>query len=270
MHPAFPCRRGMLVSIEGVTGVGKTYLTTQLRATSPGLVADAVVVDEFSSRPAYGDLGHDLLCALTTAARGDPFLRGGHPATETLLLLAIKTYDYEARCAAALRTGSLVLEGRSLHCVAVYQSLILHPTDDQRAYDQMRAILGIAARWRPLPDLTFLITDDVNAAVERAERRDGTAFSPADRLFHHRVAALFDRLAAEAPGTVTVIDRRHLSSTDAIALMRSRIDERQHALPCMSGGWPSSPANSPPCHSTCRLAPRPSTQAPSATAPQGP
>lgn len=40
MHPAFRCRRGMLVSIEGVTGVGKTHFTTQLRATSHGPVAD--------------------------------------------------------------------------------------------------------------------------------------------------------------------------------------------------------------------------------------
>ena len=90
MHPPFPCQKGMLVSAEGVTGVGKTYLTARLRADRQGPAAEAVIAEEFSRRPAHGELGHDLLHALTSAARGDPFLRGGRPAAETLLLLAIK------------------------------------------------------------------------------------------------------------------------------------------------------------------------------------
>jgi dTMP kinase len=241
----------MLVSAEGVTGVGKTYLTSRLRDERQGPAADAVVVEEFSRRPAQGELGHDLLHALTSAAGQDPFLRGGHPGTETLLLLAIKTYDYEAHCAPALRRGRLVLEGRSLHCIAVYQSLILYPDDDQRAYAEMLAILDLAAQWWPLPDLTFLITDDVNAAVRRSERRDGITFSPPDRRFHHRAAALFGRLANDAPRTVTVVDRRRLSVGDAVALMRARIDERQSALSCMA----CMPASQSPlcCVSGCRL-----------------
>jgi dTMP kinase len=254
VHAVFPCQRGMLVSTEGITGVGKTYLTARLRAESPDFAAGALIIEESSRRPARGELGHDLLHSLMSAAGGDPFLRGGQPAGETLLLLAIKTYDYEAYCAPALHRGQLVLEGRSMHCVAVYQSLILHPGDDQQAYDEMRAILEIAARWRPLPDLTFLITDDVNAAVERAERRDRIIFSPEHRRFHHRAAALFDRLASDGPSAVTVVNRRHLSSDDAIALMQARINERQRALPCMSHAQPPGSAESFPCMSGCRLA----------------
>ena len=146
-----------------------------------------------------------------------------------------------------------MLEGRSLHCIAVYQSLILNPEDDQRAYDEMRAILGLATLWRPLPDLTFLITDNVTAATERSERRDGITFSHENRQFHHRVAALFDRLADDASRTVTVIDRRHLSSGDAVSLMRARIDERQRALSCMARGSLPHPAESLPCTTGCCL-----------------
>jgi dTMP kinase len=254
VHAAFPCQRGILVSTEGITGVGKSYLTARLRTESTRSPASAVIIEEFSRRLAHGELGHDLLHALISAADGDPFLRGGHPASETLLLLAIKTYDYEAHCATALHRGQLVLEGRSIHCVAVYQALILHPSDDQRAYDEMQAILNIAAQWRPLPDLTFLVTDDVNAAVGRAERRDGMTFTAEHRRFHHRAAALFDRLAAEAPGMITVIDRRHLSNSDTIALMLARIDEQQRALTCMGQAWLPGSAESLACLSECLLA----------------
>jgi dTMP kinase len=253
VHAAFPCQRGILVSTEGITGVGKTHLTTRLGTARPHSAGSPVIIEEFSRRLAHGGLGHDLLHALTSTADGDPFLRGGHPASETLLLLAIKTHDYEAHCTTALHRGQLVLEGRSIHCVAVYQALILYPDDDQRAHEEMQAILNIAVQWRPLPDLTFLITDDVNAAVGRSERRDGIIFTAEHRRFHHRAAALFDRLAADTPGMITVIDRRRLSNSDAIALMRARIDEQQRALPCIGRPRPGS-AESAACLSGCCLA----------------
>ena len=118
MHPR-PPGRGLLVSVEGVSGTGKTYLTNRLLGDNPCIAAGAVVIDEFSRRPRRGDLGRDLLHALIDAAAGDPLLRGGRPAAETLMLLAIKAHDYEAHCPPALAQGRVVLEGRSLHCVAV-------------------------------------------------------------------------------------------------------------------------------------------------------
>jgi hypothetical protein len=56
-----PPGRGLLVSAEGVSGTGKTYLTHRLLDDNPDIAADAVVIDEFSRRPRGGDLGHDLL-----------------------------------------------------------------------------------------------------------------------------------------------------------------------------------------------------------------
>jgi len=103
--------RGLLVSVEGISGVGKSHLTAVLVDRLPS-ACQAVLIQEFSQRPhASGhDLGQDLLRALIDAAHGDHFLRGGHPATETLLLLAIKMHDYEAHADPALRRGRLVLE----------------------------------------------------------------------------------------------------------------------------------------------------------------
>lgn len=76
--------------------------------------------------------------------------------------------DYEAHCLPALAQGRIVLEDLYLHCVAVYQALILHPDDDEQAFAEMLAILSTAAQWRPLPDLTFLVSDHPAEAAERA------------------------------------------------------------------------------------------------------
>lgn len=216
-------RSGLLVSVEGISGAGKTYLVKRLLDADPSLAAQTVVIEEFSRRPAGGDVGHDLLRALKHAAHGDPLLRGGRPAAETLMLLAIKAHDYEERCVPALSEGKIVIEGRSLHCVAAYQSLILHP-DDEHAFTESLSILEIAAQWRPLPDLTVLVSDDPTEAIRRAEARDRQAFSPGYRRIHHRAATLFDRMATQSPGNIVVIDRRRIGSeAGAISALREHI-----------------------------------------------
>jgi dTMP kinase len=219
----YPCQRGLLVSVEGLSGVGKTHLTTLLLRQLP---ADnqPVLLQEFSQRPqqAGPDLGRDLLNALIAAANGDHFLRGGHPGTETLLLLAIKMHDYEAHAAPALARGQLVLEGRSLHSTAVYQSAILH-ADDEAAYQHARTILALAARWRPLPDLTILLIDDVPTALARAERRDAKIYTAEQRNLHHRAATIFERLADHDPDRIRVIDRRKHDTDEVVRRMAELI-----------------------------------------------
>ncbi len=177
--------RGALVSTESINGVGKTYLISQVAAAlrDAGTEATPLIVEEFSRR------AHD---------------------------------DYET-VRDALQQDRLVLEGRSLHTVAVYQSLILHPDDDAAAHDQARQILVLAASWRPLPDLTILVTDDVDTAVRRAEQRDGTPYTPQQWRLHHRAATLFDRLATDEPDRIRVLDRRTIDAAPAIARMRDWI-----------------------------------------------
>lgn len=198
--------RGRLISLEGLNGVGKTYLTTQVVA-----VADRgqppLVVEGFSGRAGKGDLGRRLLRTLVTASHGERFLRAGFPKSETLLLLAIKMHDFETTLP-ALRAGHTVIEGRSIHSTAVYQSLIMHPDDDAAALTMARQILDDTAHWRPLPDLTIVLTDDVEVAVGRAEARDGITYTAEQWQLHHRAAALFERLARADPEYVRLLDRR--------------------------------------------------------------
>jgi dTMP kinase len=208
--------QGALVSIEGLNGVGKTYLTGRLLAALPP-DQRPTVVEEFSRRHTITDpggaLGRHLLRALVGAADGDPFLRGGLPRSETLLLLAIKIHDYEASLP-ALRSGRTVIEGRSVHSVAVYQSLILEH-DNIRAAAVARQILTTATMLRPLPDLTVLVVDEPTTAVHRAENRDGTTYTPEQWHLHHRAAELFDHVARTDPGHVRILDRRE-HDTDAL------------------------------------------------------
>lgn len=246
------CARGAIVSIEGISGVGKTHLTTMLLDRYPPATRPTLL-EEFSQRNQHPDtdLGRQLLKTLKTAAHGDHFLQGGHPKTETLLLLAIKTHDFEAYCLPQLRQGRTVIEGRSLHTNAVYQSLILNPDSDDDAYTTAKAILADARRWRPPPDLTILIDDDVATAIHRAETRDKREFTTQQWPIHHRAAALFRRLADHTPQGIVVIDRRQLDEDTTIRRMKTNIDDAEPQ--CLPEPWREPARQRQTCDSGCRL-----------------
>jgi dTMP kinase len=210
------------VSVEGLSGTGKSYLARRLaeRLDNP------LLVEEFSRRRhRRDDLGSRIVTALADAARGDHFLRAGRPNSETLLLLAVQMHTWES-VQPALAAGRTVLEGRSVHSVAVYQAATLHPHDDAAALRCATRILAEAAVWRPLPDLVLLLTDDTATALARAEQRDQRRFTPAERTVHARCAALFEELAGADPDRVRQIDRRRTpDAATAIDLMATWIHQ---------------------------------------------
>src|ERR1700754_3519943 len=77
------------VSVEGLNGVGKTYLTRLLAAR---LGPTCRLVSELTDHHPDGFTGR-VIAALSRP--GSTFLRTGHPLTETFALLALKVYEPE-------------------------------------------------------------------------------------------------------------------------------------------------------------------------------
>jgi dTMP kinase len=231
-HPV--CPRGPLISAEGVNGVGKTYLTNRAVET---LHEQPVMLDEFSER-VHGrhGLGEHLLDALRVASGGDPFLRGGTPMAEGLLLLAMKRHDLDT-VLPDLAAGRSVVEGRSVDTTAVYQAVLLYPDDPEAALDTARALLDLAASYRCLPDLTILVTDDAPQAVERAQRRDRRVLTPEQAAFLVSACELYERLAATDPARYRVVDRRQADEFEAAELIRSWILDAGGGLGCVREPW---------------------------------
>jgi dTMP kinase len=235
------------VSVEGISGAGKTFLT---KLATPQLAASGhpvTGINDFSARSlaAGADLGREFLHALTAAAGGDRYLRGGHLHAETLLLLAIKTYDYEASSRTA-SPGQIIIEGRSLDTTAVYQSVLMHTSDDTAALEQARRILHLAGQWRPLPDLTILISGDPGLALDRASQRDQRPFTPEERLIELRASIFYRQRAAEDPARIRILDPDGLDAEAAAAAMASLITDTPPGLACQ-------PHPGTGCRQACRL-----------------
>ena len=169
----------------------------------------------------------------SSAAGGDRFLRGGHLHAETLLLLAIKTYDYEATMHAA-SPGQIIIDGRSLDTTAVYQSVLMHSSDGQAALEEARRILHLAGQWRPLADLTILISGDTKLALDRASQRDQRPFTPEERLIELRASRIYSQLAAEDPARIRVLDPDGLAPEAAATVMADLITSALPSLDCQA------------------------------------
>ena len=235
--PRHPCTRGPLISTEGIPGVGKTYLTSH---AVNGLDGKPLILDGFSQREQGSpDLGKALLRALRETSGPDPFLRGGAPAAEALLLLAIKRHDLDM-VLPELSGGRIVVEGRSVDTTAVCQAVQLHPGAPAAALDEAVALVGLAASFRPLPDLTILITDDASAAIERAQRRDNRLFTPEPGRVHDVRHA---RSTSSSPppirhGTGSWTGAAPMSH-EAVRQIRAWILQARHGLSCVREPWQS-------------------------------
>ena len=178
------------VSVEGVNGVGKTWFVRQLAASLGPL---AMVLDELTDAP---DSTAEVVIAAMLAA-GGTFLRTGHPLAETFALSALKVREFE-RIQALPEPPAVVVEDRGVDTVAVYQAAILCGPDADLATVAAVAdrVAAISAGWRPAADLVVLLVDDLDACIDRFERRsypigaaDRQLLDQVDALYRHRAAA---------------------------------------------------------------------------------
>jgi dTMP kinase len=178
----------------------------------------------------------------------------GTPLAETWLLLAIKRYDLDT-VIAELSHGRAVIEGRSVDTTAVCQALLLHPDTPDAALETAIALLDFASSYRPLPDLTILITDDARAAIARTQQRDQRVLTPEQATFMSEACALYERVAATDPARYRVLDRRTVDEHEAAKAIRAWIHNARTGLGCVREPWQGPEARCMCCGHRADLAP---------------
>ncbi|GAA4923163.1 hypothetical protein GCM10023334_027420 [Nonomuraea thailandensis] len=173
---------------------------------------------------------------------------------ETWLLLAIKRYDLDT-VVAELARGRAVVEGRSVDTTAVCQALLLHPDTPGSALETARALLDFASAYRPLPDLTILITDDAHAAIARTQQRDQRVLTSEQARLMEEACALYERLATTDPARYRVVDRRTVDERQAAELVRAWIHNARTGLDCVREPWQGPEARCMCCGRRADLAP---------------
>ena len=199
--------RGRFITLEGGEGVGKS---TQLRALAAALEARGI--DVVSTREPGGSAGAEAIRTLLMEGSDDRW-----DARSEALLFAAARADHVARTIRpALDRGEWVLCDRFVDSSRAYQGGGGGITDAE-----LLALHGFGSQGL-LPDRTFLLALDAEAAAKRLAVRDAAG---ADRMgskpadYQVRLAARFAEMAAAEPDRWRVIDAGRPADTVTASMM---------------------------------------------------
>jgi len=180
----------MFVSFEGLDGCGKT---TQARLLARALEEAGVEV-VLTREPGGTPLGEQIR---------DLVLHGDHvaPWAEAALYAAARAQHVEELIRPALARGATVVCDRYVDSSVAYQG-----AGRELGVEEVLA-LNLTAVGGLLPDLTFLVEIDVDAALARIGDK-GDRIERAEAEFWPRVAEAYRALAARFPERYVVIDGR--------------------------------------------------------------
>lgn len=179
--------RGVLITVEGVEGSGKS---TQLRRLARWLRGQGYPV-ELTREPDGTALGVGVRRL---------FEHGPQPLTEMFLFLAARHQHVAERVRPWLRRGRVVLSDRYADATVAYQGY-------GRGLDpEMIRELNVRATGGVLPDLTLLFDLDPAVSFRRIGQRRRDHFERQVLAFHRRVRRGYLEIHRAEPKRVRVID----------------------------------------------------------------
>ena len=193
---------GRFITLEGGEGVGKS---TQARALAAALRARGIELIE--TREPGGSEGAEAIRRLLLEGSADRW----SARAEALLFAAARADHLEKTILPALATGKWVICDRFLDSSLAYQG-----GADGLGDEAIKALHQIGSNGY-LPDRTLLLALPPGEASHRAQHRDrgqSDRIGGRDGIYHTRVAAIFDGLAAAEPRRFRRIDA--LGATDEV------------------------------------------------------
>jgi dTMP kinase len=208
-----PRQRGKFITFEGLDGVGKSTQLENLAGWLRERGLDVIATRE----PGGTALGQNLRSVLLSSRTA-----GLSPLAELALMFADRAQHIDEQILPALQHGQWVLCDRF--------------TDSSEAYQGSGRQLGteaVLALHKVLchdlkPDLTLLMTSDLDRNLSRARKRnreqskntsdDENRFEKENRAFHQRVLDAFLAIARREPERVIEIDAR-----DSMAVVKTKI-----------------------------------------------
>lgn len=168
--------RGILITLEGIDGGGKTTVALMLRKRFPDFV--------FTREPTDG-LGE-------LARRASGF--------EQLFLFMADHANHLRSCILpSIKRGEVVVSDRYIDSRAAYQGALL------REAISMEWIYELHRPWSLMPDLTLLFRIDPSVALLRCKNRGETSSFEMEELLRD-VSANFEILASREPERFVIID----------------------------------------------------------------
>lgn len=193
---------GKLITIEGISGIGKTYLLNELKEQyreNESIIFHKEIMDE-----EHKEINKKIFEILF--ATKNQFFDTGNPKMETLLIIAKRANNDENVIRPVIETGKIVISDRGIDTICVYQSIMLYRKYGGDLHDYVKCIHNILSRFCLVPNKTILLTGDYKSAINRAEERNKLKYTDEEIEILKLAAELYQYIAKTYQNRFIIID----------------------------------------------------------------
>ena len=167
---------GKLITIEGVSGIGKSFYFNELqkRFKSENVIFNKEIMSE-----THKGINQKIFEILTST--DDPFFNLGNPRMETLLIAAKQANDEENLVIPSINTGKCVISDRGYDTICILEGILYSLKYGLEPLYYSKEIYEKLSLFNTVPDKTILLTGDIESAIKRAEIRNKRLYTEKEK-----------------------------------------------------------------------------------------
>lgn len=203
--------KGKLITLEGISGIGKTYFSNQLKniLNESDVLFHKEIMDE-----KHKGINRQIFNILWST--GSKFFDTGNPKMETLLIAAKQANDEENAIIPAMQAGKTVISDRGLDSICIYQGILFtkkygkNPLEyTLKMYDKLKGFCLTL-------DKTILFTGNISKAIARAETRDSDRYTEEELQILAQASNLYLEIAKRNADRFCVVNVDELTNNEVI------------------------------------------------------
>lgn len=210
---------GSLITIEGISGMGKTYyfnLLKKMHKDNPKIIFNGEINDQ--KHTSVNQKIYDIL-----SSKKSRFFDNGNPIMETLLIAAKQCNDEKNFVIPAICDGKKVLSDRGFDTLCVLEALIYSYRNNEDSKKIINLFYKSLGKICVIPRYTILFVGDCDKAIKRAEKRDKKKYTKIEKELLYNSYEWFYKIAKKNKKRFFIVNVDELNENEIISKINSII-----------------------------------------------
>ena len=206
--------KGQLITIEGISGVGKTYYFNKLKklCDKNKIIFNSEIND--SRQFGYNKKIFDVL-----TSTNNRFFDTGNPKMETLLIAAKQANDEERFINPTIEKGLTVISDRGYDTVCILEGIMYSLKYNTKLEKDIDDLYLTLTKYCKVPDKTTLLVDDYDNCISRATKRDKMDYNDKEKYILNKSYEYFIKMSLKYNERFYIINLNKLSENEVLNRM---------------------------------------------------
>ena len=206
--------KGQLITIEGISGVGKTYYFNKLKklCDKNKIIFNSEIND--SRQFGYNKKIFDVL-----TSTNNRFFDTGNPKMETLLIASKQANVEERFINPTIEKGLTVISDRGYDTVCILEGIMYSLKYNTKLEKDIDDLYLTLTKYCKVPDKTILLVDDYDKCISRATKRDKMDYNDKEKYILNKSYEYFIKMSLKYNERFYIINLNKLSEDEVLNRM---------------------------------------------------